>query len=237
MELIIKANSASDLKAKLKDAYEGLCANTAETREAGVANVIVSTQEQTEPKNVTVLKPFAASNEVAESTAAYIKDEEVELDSEGIVWDQRIHQIGKPKTTKGVWKTKKGLTKEYIATIKLELKPTKDSLKGQLPVGGSTEPVAEAKPNPFVKPTMFSKPTEDIGPSPESLTQSDASFAKNFVEIIANLVKIQTIDASFVQNACAHFGVNDIVSLKSQTEKISELFTVMVQHGILKRLG
>lgn len=42
----------------------------------------------------------------------------VELDTEGFPWDERIHSVNRTKTDAGVWRVKKGVKPEDVATVR-----------------------------------------------------------------------------------------------------------------------
>lgn len=96
---------------------------------------------------------FANSPAPTQVTPAPTADNGVELDADGLPWDNRINTKRKGKTQKGVWKIAPRLTPELIATVKNELKilmsapvPAAPTQVTPTPVNPATAPVTPAAP-------------------------------------------------------------------------------------------
>ena len=95
-----------------------------------------------------------------EQTTTELPGEGVELDKNGVPWDERIHAGTKRKNADGTWSLKKGVDKELAAQIIAEYQsapaaPSKPS--------APTAPSAPAKPG---VPAAPSKPSAPVPPAP-----------------------------------------------------------------------
>lgn len=98
----------------------------------------------------------------------------VDLDAEGIPWDERIHAGTKTKTKPGLWKAKKGVNDEALVnSIKAELKaraaggvpaPVAAAAPAQQPQGGPAA-LPPLGAGPFVPPGAVSQPAQTVAPS------------------------------------------------------------------------
>ena len=89
-----------------------------------------------------------------EQTTTELPGEGVELDKNGIPWDERIHAGTKRKNADGTWSLKKGVDKELAAQIIAEY---------QSAGGGVEAPAAPSKPSAPVPPAP--PKAEDAGPT------------------------------------------------------------------------
>lgn len=95
---------------------------------------------------------------VTEQTEAGVTVTTVELDKNGIPWDERIHAGTKRKNADGTWSLKKGVDKELAAQIIAEYQsaaPSKPSA-----------PAAPSAPTPPSPPSAPSKPSAPVPPAP-----------------------------------------------------------------------
>ena len=69
------------------------------------------------PPGATVIAPTPPAASAAPSNPAG-----VEFDSSGLAWDERIHSGNKTKTPGGEWRAKKGVNKNLIKSVELELR-------------------------------------------------------------------------------------------------------------------
>lgn len=93
-----------------------------------------------------------------EQTTTELPGEGVELDKNGIPWDERIHAGTKRKNADGTWSLKKGVDKELAAQIIAEYQSAAPS-KPSAPAA----PSAPAKPG---VPAAPSKPSAPVPPAP-----------------------------------------------------------------------
>lgn len=122
-------------------------ANTAAVPEPQTASATVSTAP--EPDSIDSPLPIAPSAPVAENTISTntttATASGVELDSEGLPWDARIHSSSKAKIKDGTFKLKRGLETDYVAGIKAELAGVMN-----IPaVAPTTPPPPQPDVNPF----------------------------------------------------------------------------------------
>ena len=98
---------------------------------------------------------------VTEQTEAGATAPTVELDKNGIPWDERIHAGTKRKNADGTWSLKKGVDKELAAQIIAEYQsatPTAPS--------APTPPAPPSAPSKPGAPTAPSKPSAPVPPAP-----------------------------------------------------------------------
>lgn len=57
-----------------------------------------------------------------EQAAGFAKTTNIELDADGLPWDERIHAGSKTKTAKGVWKKRRGVQPVTITEVEAELR-------------------------------------------------------------------------------------------------------------------
>lgn len=140
-------------------------------------NVEGDTTKKTEAPAATVEKTEAPAA-TAETSTAPPPPEGVDVDSEGLPWDGRIHSSAKTKLVKGgTWKIKRGTDPALIEKVKAELKATMAAPAVETPAapeGGETE---DANPK-----EVFGGPVTDT-PAPPPLPDTPMSFP-DLMEII-----------------------------------------------------
>lgn len=116
--------------------------------------------ENGQPASVTVENKVEGTTTTVEQTEAGVTvTTTVELDKNGIPWDERIHAGTKRKNADGTWSMKKGVDKELAAQIIAEY---------QSATVTTTVPAAPAKPGvptPPVPPAAPAKPGVPAAPS------------------------------------------------------------------------
>lgn len=90
-----------------------------------------------------------------EQTTTELPGEGVELDKNGIPWDERIHAGTKRKNADGTWSLKKGVDKELAAQIIAEYQ-----------VAAPSKPSAPAAPSAPAKPGVPAAPSKPSAPVP-----------------------------------------------------------------------
>ena len=96
-----------------------------------------------------------------EQTTTELPGEGVELDKNGIPWDERIHAGTKRKNADGTWSLKKGVDKELAAQIIAEYQSAAPSAPSK--PSAPAAPSAPAKPG---VPAAPSKPSAPVPPAP-----------------------------------------------------------------------
>lgn len=79
----------------------------------------------TSPNPIVNIPPVPQSANVA-ATAVPQQTSPVELDSEGLPWDKRIHASTKTKIASGVWKLARGVEPNIVEAVKAELRALMD---------------------------------------------------------------------------------------------------------------
>ena len=94
----------------------------------------------------------------------------VELDKNGLPWDERIHAGTKTKLKSGEWKAKKQVAPELVASVEAEL-------RARMAAGNVASPVAPTVPTPpLASPVGASSPTTTASPAVAPATDPAAVF-------------------------------------------------------------
>lgn len=122
--------------------------------------------EMNETTNTTDVASEATNSTVATTTPV----NGVELDKDGVPWDARIHSSTKAKTTKDVWKRRKGVTDLEFAQITEELKAAASSTVSApetttAPETTNVNATAPSKPGTPHKPSMPNTPSKPGTPA------------------------------------------------------------------------
>ena len=112
---------------------------------------------------------------VTEQTEAGVTVTTVELDKNGIPWDERIHAGTKRKNADGTWSLKKGVDKDLAAKIIAEYQSAGGGVEVPVPTAAPAAPSAPTPPAPPAKPGVPAAPSkpgvpsapkaEDVGPT------------------------------------------------------------------------
>ena len=110
---------------------------------------------------------------VTEQTEAGVTVTTVELDKNGIPWDERIHAGTKRKNADGTWSLKKGVDKELAAQIIAEYQSAGGGVEAPAAPSKPSAPAAPSAPTPPSPPAAPAKPgvppappkAEDAGPT------------------------------------------------------------------------
>ena len=116
-----------------------------------------------QPVAVTVENKVDGTTTVIEQTEAGVTVNTVELDKNGIPWDERIHAGTKRKNADGTWSLKKGVDKELAAQIIAEYQ----SAGGDAPSAPEkpSAPAAPSAPTPPAPPAAPAKPGVPAAPA------------------------------------------------------------------------
>ena len=124
-------------------------------------NTRLDVLENGQPVSVTVENKVEGTTTTVEQTEAGVTVNTVELDKNGIPWDERIHAGTKRKNADGTWSLKKGVDKELAAQIIAEYQSTAPAT--------TTVQAAPAKPGvptPPAPPAAPAKPGVPAAPVP-----------------------------------------------------------------------
>lgn len=131
-------------------------------------NTRLDVLENGQPTAVTIENKVEGTTTEVEQTEAGVTVNTVELDKNGIPWDERIHAGTKRKNADGTWSLKKGVDKDLAAQIIAEYQaaaPSAPSKPGVPPAPSA--PAAPSKPSAPAKPGVPPAPpkAEDAGPT------------------------------------------------------------------------
>ena len=120
-------------------------------------------------ENSQPMKPISVVGTV-EQTETELPGEGIELDKNGIPWDERIHAGTKRKNADGTWSLKKGVDKELAAQIIAEYQSAAPAAPSA-PEKPSA-PAAPSAPTPPAPPSAPSKPSAPVPPAPPKAEDS-----------------------------------------------------------------
>lgn len=133
----------------------------------------------------------------------------VDLDSEGLPWDNRIHSGAKTFLAKGGgWKKKRGIDPVIVEKVEAELRLVMAQPETRL-----TEPTVETAP-PAPAPTAVSDGTESTPPPPAT-----AGKITTFPELMA-AITASGLDQAIVKGACEAVGVTAFPLLAARPDLI-----------------
>lgn len=166
-----------------------------------------------------------------------------EVDSRGIPWDARIHAATKVVTTKGAWRTRRGVEPALVKQIESELR-TAVAGRQTTPVAVPPPPVAQA-PIPLmglVPPPVTVAPTPIATPPPATAPVSIApvisahtfdTFKNNLVATLTRLVSEGKLTQEYIQLLRNHFNVEQIWQVNDA--QIAEMFEQFANAGLIAR--
>lgn len=103
---------------------------------------------------------------VEQTTTELPAEPAVELDKNGIPWDERIHAGTKRKNADGTWSLKKGVDKELAAQIIAEYQSAGGGVEAPAAPSKPSAPAAPSAPTPPSPPAAPSKPSAPVPPAP-----------------------------------------------------------------------
>ena len=117
-------------------------------------NARLDVLENGQPTAVTIENKVEGTTTAIEQTEAGVTVTTVELDKNGIPWDERIHAGTKRKNADGTWSLKKGVDKELAAQIIAEYQ-----------VAAPSAPTAPEKPSAPAAPSAPTPPAPPAAPA------------------------------------------------------------------------
>lgn len=147
--------------------------------------------------------PAAVGAAPAAPAAASVPQVEVERDSAGLPWDERIHQKTRGKKKDGTWKIQKGIDAAVVQAVVTELAGQR--LAAPVAVTAATAPIFPAPPG---------SPPSAPGPTPAGVTFRDfmAKVSKLTVDGVLTPLQVST----FVQK----HGAQNLGALLSRADLI-----------------
>ena len=124
-------------------------------------NARLNALENGQPTAVTIENKVEGTTTEVEQTEAGVTVNTVELDKNGIPWDERIHAGTKRKNADGTWSLKKGVDKDLAAQIIAEYQASAPTTSSK-----PSAPAAPSVPTPPAPPSAPSKPSAPVPPAP-----------------------------------------------------------------------
>lgn len=155
-----------------------------------MGKTLMATPEQTAPvvkeqviTTETLVTDAASAPEVVTGNTA------LELDADGVPWDERIHSSNKKQTGKGIWQKKKGVDKDEHARITAELKLGNAPVDDNIVTTETPAPTADipAAPAPTAGIPAAPAPTANsVPPAPAGETGFKAQAQEAIDKILDN---------------------------------------------------
>lgn len=215
---------------------------------------------QTTPAPVFPIKPEVTAPAVAVSGS-------VELDTDGLPWDARIHSSSKTKAQTGAWRLRRGLedtelkrvwdqlrtiypdprTGKTVAEVVAESKAT----TLQVP-GFNSHPVptlanvtlADLQPTVAVVPPMMAAPAGQTFTAPpipqpptDKYSHSFESFRAQQTVIFSNLINDKKIDNPYIQSLCEYFKVANLWDALKDEASARAIYDMFVESKLITRVG
>lgn len=156
---------------------------------------------ETTSSNPIVNIPPVPQSENAAMTAAPQQANPVELDSEGLPWDNRIHSSSRGKIANGTWKLMRGSDPAIVETVKAELRALMD-----INTTHSPETRIPAPPAPSSDLSGNAVPTPPAAASHYLMTPIRHSFV-DFIEDITKLLVSKKLAQPEIIKVCNDAGV------------------------------
>lgn len=128
----------------------------------------------------------------------------IELDAEGLPWDERIHAASKKKLTRGnTWKLKRGIQPIVVDQVKAELR--------------QSYPTPEAATS--LTPAVASAPAAAPTPAPVAVSPDSDLYAPLMQKCTARITGL-TLTINDVTDACTRHGLGQIAELAGRPDLI-----------------
>lgn len=175
---------------------------------AEVSSIAPEVIPETTSINPIVNIPPVPQNANAAGTAAPPQANPVELDSEGLPWDGRIHSSSHAKITNGTWKLIRGSDPAIVDAVKAELRALMDinTPHNTGHIDHSPETRIPAPPAPSSDLSGNAVPTPPVAASHYLLTPIRHGFV-DFIEDITKLLVSKKLAQPEIIKACNDAGV------------------------------
>lgn len=178
------------------------------------------------PTSLAALPPVVSTPAATSSAAAPAA---VQTDSEGNVWDVRIHSGGKSTIANGTWKLKKGVDKALVDQINAQ---NRSLVATPLPSATPTLTVVPASLPPLVAPLPELPPVAQVAPPDVEIVVSDYP---TFAQFVAQQMVAKPISTKReLDKGLAHYGMVDAAGNPDITALQLRGDVVMPLHGWLK---
>jgi len=210
----VKANTLPELKSKVFDLYKEM-----ETYgNNGVAETLEAPQEKNVFEDVAPAATVATPNAPVEETPVYdtttvnaAPATTGDVDAEGIPWDKRIHASSKTKKADGTWKLRRGVDKDLVGKVKIEL------------AGGTTTEAAA----PVTAPPL---PAMNVGNA-----HTLESFTKQFPLIVANLISEGKLTQQYLNELKLFYKVDEIWDVNEECK--AQIFNQWVEFNLINAVS
>lgn len=178
--------------------------------------------------------PNSASAPVPAAPPAAPPAPGVELDKNGLPWDERIHAGTKTKIKDGSWKAKKGVDDATVAAVTAELRarlsaaPASPTQPWPFPdpaAAPAAAPGVPAAAAPFVPPAAPSVPAAPAAPS----VLADPTSFEELMPRITAAVSAGVMPPTAVGGACVAHGVASVVTLQQNPAYIPLVWATLKQ--------
>jgi len=154
----------------------------------------------------------------------------VELDSKGLPWDDRIHAGTKTKTVPGAWKAKKGVDAATVASVEAELR-ARVAAGGQAPVTANAAQQAAAGglpplgAGPFVPPGAALPSVQTAAPSGPVIPVTFEDFMPRITAAcVAGILPMEAVN-----NAVAAYQLPSITALQQNLTYVPHVWQYLQQ--------
>lgn len=246
-KVLVVAENATDLKNKCIELAQSFGADKTVQQEKEVAIHIAPIKEAKFD-----LKPEVAQAPVESNGKAWVPHEaggfvgkEIgeEKDSVGMPWDARIHVDSKAVKKDGTWINRRGLDKDFLASVEAELRGAKKDVPpfGSMSVPQYNEAVAfPVAPAPVAPPVVAPVPAmpAPVVEQPMGIAAGHTveTFKKNLPLILMELTNAKKITPDYIKSLNVHFGVKELVDVVGDDKKINDLFNAFIQYKFINAI-
>jgi hypothetical protein len=177
----------------------------------------------------------------------------IEVDSQGLPWDNRIHSGSRAKVSDGTWRQKRNLDPNLLAEVEGELRQTMGlpysavAAVPAIPVAPVTPesafiaavappPPAAAVPVPppfvpsveaFAAPVATTPPIVSAGAAPIASPSSAPVTFPQLMQKITQAFTSKTLDQPTIQAACQSVGLSSLPMLASRPDLVAQVATAL----------
>lgn len=189
-----------------------------------------------EPELPTVTAPHSPNFGATEST---------DVDHRGVRWDGRIHSDSKAINKDGSWRTRRGVEPSLV--YKLEAEQRAPTVAAQPVVPSIPTPVVAPISQPVpVAPPIALPPMNIIAqapvappplpvPQPVTLAHTVASFTKDIVRVLAELVRQGKLTEEYINALKNYFKIDEIWQVDET--QAAQMFEQFVTAKLLTKVG
>lgn len=170
----------------------------------------------------------------AEVPAAPVANGATQLDKAGLPWDERIHAGSKSVTADGLWRKKRGITDELVASVEAQLRSLM-SLPSPAPVPTLPAPAAVPAPPPANPIVAVAEPIPAAGNSvpvasansaPAPAVDPKAAFVA-LVSLASSSIQAGKLTQAELQAACNSVGVETLPLLANRLDLVPAVKTLI----------